>query len=97
MTMIYRSLIYLMLSLLFIGCENTRQDHRLVIWITAGLEGEWLPRGKIDAPKAGGLLHISRALERYRRPGDLLVDLGRFHYPEGRASPLGVGRPVSLL
>lgn len=81
--MIYKPLIYLILSLIFIGCEDTRPDHRLVIWITAGLEGEWLPRMKIDAPKAGGLLRISRALERYRRPGDLLVDLGRFHYPEG--------------
>lgn len=80
--MIYRSLIYLILSLVFISCANPQQDHRLVIWITAGLEGEWMSRGGIDGPKTGGLLHISRALERYRRPGDLLVDLGRFHYPK---------------
>jgi hypothetical protein len=75
--------VYTVLGYILFGCSQPSQERALVIWVTAGLEGEWGARGDFGEPKAGGMLHISRALERYRQPGDLLVDLGRFRHPEG--------------
>ena len=57
----------------------------MVIWVTGGLQGEWLPHGEYGKPLAGGLSRIARALDLHRQPGDLLVDLGRFRYPRGVA------------
>ncbi|HEX7343379.1 MAG TPA: multiheme c-type cytochrome [bacterium] len=51
--------------------------------MTGGLHGDFLPHGDYGEPQAGGLSRISRALELYRQPEDVLVDLGRFRHPVG--------------
>ncbi len=63
------------------GLEAGEQP--VVIWVTGGLHGEYLPVAPYGAPLAGGVSRIARALDLYRRPGDLLVDLGQFRYPKG--------------
>ncbi|MCX6638857.1 MAG: multiheme c-type cytochrome [bacterium] len=69
--------------LLILGCSGRNQSPPLVIWVTGGLQGQWIPQGEYRQVKSGGLLRTARALELYRQKGDLLVDLGRFRYPEG--------------
>lgn len=69
-----------LLSLFIVGCAGTGSEPALVIWVTGGLQSEWLPYGDYGQVSTGGLSRISRALELYRQPGDLLVDLGRFRY-----------------
>ncbi|RJP74109.1 MAG: hypothetical protein C4524_13490 [Candidatus Zixiibacteriota bacterium] len=78
-----RSLLLILLGLILAGCSG--QDEPLVLWVTGGLQGEWLPHGPYGEPPAGGLSRIARALDLYRHPGDVLVDLGRFRYPPGVA------------
>ncbi len=75
----------LVLALLLAGCEQGTDHGRIVIWVTGGLHGDFLPHGDCDygEPQAGGLSRIARALELYRQPEDMLVDLGRFRYPVG--------------
>ena len=76
-------MVLLLVCFLMVGCRISNQHQSLVIWVTGGLQGEWLPHGEVGQLESGGLLGIARALELYREPGDLLVDLGRFRYPPG--------------
>jgi len=72
-----------LLTWLLSGCAASPQEKSVVIWVTGGLRGDFLPQGEYGQPQAGGLSKIARALELYRQPNDLLVDLGRFRYPAG--------------
>lgn len=78
-----RCSIFLCACLLLAGCRDSKKNPPLVIWVTGGLKAEWYPHAASGEPASGGLLRIARALDIYREPNDLLVDLGRFRYPEG--------------
>ena len=78
-----RLTILLLFGFLLVSCRTSEHRQSLVIWVTGGLQAEWLPHGEAGQPESGGLLRVARALEFYRQPGDLLVDLGRFRYPPG--------------
>ncbi|TKJ39964.1 hypothetical protein CEE37_09515 [candidate division LCP-89 bacterium B3_LCP] len=81
--MMNRSILSIAVLLLLMGCQRSSPDPSLVIWVTADLEAEWLPRGKPGDAKHGGLLRTARALELYRQPDDILVDLGNFRHLKG--------------
>jgi len=78
--------------LIFFGCSQPKSTSTVVIWVSGGLHENWLPVGDYGKAKFGGLLRVSRALELYRNSGDLLVDLGRFRYPEGVAGEMRASR-----
>lgn len=67
---------------LIAGCGQSG-DPTTVIWVTGALRSGWQPHGDYGMPQYGGLFRIARALEIYRDSTDVLVDLGRFRYPEG--------------
>lgn len=69
--------------LILSGCQKSSDRNKLVIWITGNLECAWHPRSDSAHAECGGLLRIARALEMYRQPEELLLDLGRFCYPAG--------------
>lgn len=77
---------------LLAGCAGTSSDDSIVIWITGGLRGDWLPHAEYGQPLAGGLSQMARALELYRKPNDLLLDLGQFRYPCGFSGEIRRGR-----
>ncbi len=71
-----------LLVVLFAGCGESG-NQSTVIWVTGALRGDWQPHGEYGEPPFGGLSRIARALEIHRKDPDILVDLGRFRYPEG--------------
>ncbi len=80
---VVRVILALISLLAILSCQKQTSPPPLVIWVTGNLRSAWLPHAPYGEPPAGGLSRLARALELYRRPDDLLVDLGRFRYPPG--------------